>query len=128
MKESIVFDICSSQEATIPPVKIGMIPTDLVLIPPSGCYMRFAPKSAMAWKFGTDVLAGVIDPDFWGDIKVLLQSHGEIPFEVQGILEKALFPHFKVSKTDETERGTLGFVEVDEPPTIEEKREEELII
>ncbi|XP_069481469.1 uncharacterized protein [Ambystoma mexicanum] len=133
MKESIGFDICSSKDATIPPGKRGMIPTDLVLIPTEGCYTRLAVKSGLARKFGLDVLVGIIDPDFQGDVKVVVQTQSETQFEIhcedkiaQGILEKALFHCFKEEgEAEETERGSLGFGVADEPPITEAKREEE---
>ncbi|XP_069498678.1 uncharacterized protein [Ambystoma mexicanum] len=112
-----------------------MIPTNLVLISPPGCYIRLATKSDIAWKFGIDILAGIIDPDIRGDVKVLLQNHGIIPFEVycedqiaQGIFERSLFPQFKESEPNQTERGALGFGEADKPSKIEEKKGEELTI
>ncbi|XP_069460770.1 uncharacterized protein [Ambystoma mexicanum] len=104
-KESIGFDIDSSREAIIPPGKREMMPMDLVLIPPPGCYIRLAPKSGLAWKFRIDVLAGVIYLDIRGEVKVLLQNHGEVPFEVhrgdqiaQGISERALSSLDLISK------------------------------
>ncbi|XP_069486201.1 uncharacterized protein [Ambystoma mexicanum] len=88
-----------------------------------GFYIRLAPKSGLAWEFGLDFLAGVIEPDVREEMKVLLQNHGETPFEIrcgdkitQRILEKALFPCFKEeSEPEETERLNLGFGEADEP-------------
>ncbi|XP_069497895.1 uncharacterized protein [Ambystoma mexicanum] len=126
MKESIGVDIRSSREATIPPGKRAMIPTHY------GCCIRLSPKSGLAWNIGLDILAGGIDPDFRGDKKVILQNYVEIPIEVhcgdtlaQGILKGARFPRFIESEPEDTERGTLGFVEADEPTITETKREEE---
>ncbi|XP_069502697.1 uncharacterized protein [Ambystoma mexicanum] len=128
MKESTVFDICSSRGATIPPRKRGMIPTTSF-----GLLYKTGPTSDLAWKFGLDVLAGVIDPDLRGDIKVLLQNHGEILFEKrpgdkigQGILEKAQFPHFEEdTDPEETERGNIDFGEAVETRTTRAKGEDE---
>ncbi len=40
-------------------------------------YGRIAPRSGLAVSSGIDVLAGVIDNDYRGEIKVLLINHGD---------------------------------------------------
>jgi dUTP pyrophosphatase len=45
-------------------------------IPPH-LYGQIAPRSGLALKMGLDVLAGVIDADYRGEIKVVLINHGE---------------------------------------------------
>ncbi|XP_069494448.1 uncharacterized protein [Ambystoma mexicanum] len=122
-KGSTGFDICSSTEETIPPGKRRLIPTDLILIPPTATYIRLAHKYGLSWKFGINVLAGVTDPDYRGNIKVLLQTHGKYPFLIhpgdtitQGILEKAMFLKTKKDTEKEvTDRGPKGFRVADEP-------------
>ena len=46
-------------------------------------YGKICPRSGLAYKFGLDVLAGVIDADYTDEIKVLLINHGELPYLVK---------------------------------------------
>ena len=51
-------------------VKTGVFLADC----PSDVYLRVAPRSKLANKYGIDVLAGVIDSDYRGEICVILFS------------------------------------------------------
>jgi dUTP pyrophosphatase len=62
--------------------------------------------------------AGVIDPDYTGEVKVVLFNHGENDFEVkkgdriaQLILERCETPPIGeiINLVKETERGSSGF-------------------
>jgi dUTP pyrophosphatase len=60
------------------------IPIGISYIFPEGCYGRIAPRSGLATNAGIDVLAGVIDRDFYpNDMNVLLINHGEADYYVQ---------------------------------------------
>ena len=54
--------------------KSQLIETDIKIQLPEGCYGRIAPRSGLALNMSVDVLAGVIDADYRGPIKVLLLS------------------------------------------------------
>jgi dUTP pyrophosphatase len=76
-----------------------------------------APRSGLAVKHCIQVGAGVIDPDYTGEIKVVLFNHGPSDFEIkkgdriaQLVLEKCMTPLIKeISVVEETERGSGGF-------------------
>ncbi len=86
---------------------------------PTGTYGRIAPRSGLAVKHGLDTLAGVVDPDYRGEIKVvLLNTDARIPFVIkpgyriaQLILESFTTADVieVVTSSSETDRGTGGF-------------------
>ena len=65
-------DICSIEDATIEPGQRTLVSTGLAVAIPEGYYGRVAPRSGLATKNGLDVLAGVIDADYRGEIRCLL--------------------------------------------------------
>ncbi len=84
----------------------------------SGYYLRVAPRSGLAVKQGIDVLAGVVDLDYRGEVMVALLNTGDQPVTInqgdriaQLIVESIANP--EVDETwDElptTARGSDGF-------------------
>lgn len=65
-------DLSSVESVDILPGKRALISTGLKITVPIGTYGRIAPRSGIAWKSGIDVLAGVIDADYTGVVKVIL--------------------------------------------------------
>jgi dUTP pyrophosphatase len=84
---------------------------------PDGTYGRIAPRSGLAVKHGLDVLAGVIDPDYRGEIKVVLVNTDiRNPFVIkpgyriaQLILENYTVADVFETVSEPTERGDAGF-------------------
>ncbi len=80
-------------------------------------YIRVAPRSGLAMKHGIDVLAGVVDSDYRGEIKVILINLSETPVQIEkGMRIAQLIPtHYANnaivmnSETNQRERGTNGF-------------------
>ena len=50
------------------------MPTGIALQCPTGTYARIAPRSGMTMKQNITTLAGVIDPDYRGEIKIILHN------------------------------------------------------
>jgi len=79
-------------------------------------YGRIAPRSSLALK-DIDTLAGVIDADYRGEIKVLLINHGDHPCFIKNgdkiaqlIIECAYkIPVVEVADVSNTLRGAGGF-------------------
>lgn len=46
-------------------------------------YIHVTPRSSLAWKNGIDVMAGVVDQDYTGIVKVVLINHSRVPFEIE---------------------------------------------
>jgi dUTP pyrophosphatase len=95
----------------------GMVRTGLSVAIPRGFYGRVAPRSGLAVRHGLDVLAGVIDSDYRGEIVCALINHGEEPFEIEAgtrvaqlVIEAiALLEPAWSEELGETERGGGGF-------------------
>jgi dUTP pyrophosphatase len=66
------YDLYSTDGFIIMPGHRVVIPTGLAIQLPAGTYGRIAPRSGLAVKHGVDVLAGVVDPDYTGELKVVL--------------------------------------------------------
>ena len=61
-------DLYSIEDLSILPGKRVLARTGLAVAVPQGFYGRVAPRSGLAVKNGLDVLAGVIDSDYRGDV------------------------------------------------------------
>lgn len=115
---SVGYDLYSSVDAVVP-CQSGnvLVGTGIAISIPDGLYGRVAPRSGLAVKHCIDVGAGVIDPDYTGEVKVVLFNHGDKDFEVkkgdriaQLILERCETPMVKeIGLLEETLRGSGGF-------------------
>jgi dUTP diphosphatase len=95
-----------------------LVSTGIAVAIPPGYYGRVAPRSGLALKHGIDVLGGVCDSDYRGEVFVLLQNLNQWnSFHVKSgdriaqlILERAdILPILEVQHLDETVRGAAGF-------------------
>lgn len=110
-------DVCSIEELTIEPRQRATARTGLAVAIPPGFYGRIAPRSGLAAKNGLDVLAGVIDSDYRGEIRCLLYNTGDEAIHLsagskicQLIVEQIITPEAAwASELDETARGAGGF-------------------
>ena len=111
------FDLYCVEDALVIPGAHVVVPTGIAVQMPFGFYGRVAPRSGLAIRYGINVHAGVIDPDYTGEIKVALINHGHSVFEIkkgdriaQLILE--WFSRCDAQWTDsfeQTNRGNNGF-------------------
>ena len=116
--KSIGYDLKSPRFMRIPPRGgVCQLPLGIAFQIPEGHYGRLAPKSGLAFFRRIDVLAGVIDQDYRGEVKVLLINHDDKlsymvkPQEeiVQLILERATIADLeRVETLDDTDRGSRG--------------------
>jgi len=94
-----------------------MARTGLAVAIPQGFYGRIAPRSGLASKNGLDVLAGVIDSDYRGEVCCLLYNTSDEAIELpagskicQLIIEQIITPEPEwASELEETARGAGGF-------------------
>ena len=77
------YDLCAASNCIIPSWGKGTVDTRLAVSLPPGTYARIAPRSGLAIRNFIDVGAGVVDSDYWGEIKVILFNHSAEDFVVQ---------------------------------------------
>jgi dUTP pyrophosphatase len=76
-------DLFASAEVSLPPGGRAAVPTGLVLAIPPGHVGLVWPRSGLAVRSGIDTLAGVIDSDYRGEVKVVLVNHGDETFTIR---------------------------------------------
>lgn len=116
-KKFLGYDLCSIDNLVIPARQKALVKTGIAVMIPEGNYGRIAPRSGLAWKNFIDTLAGVIDEDYRGEVKVLLVNLGDQDFEIkygdriaQFIIEKYTPTDIEVvEELNETNRGVGGF-------------------
>ena len=115
---AIGYDLYTPFSFTHYPREIKLVYTDIVIRVPLGHYGRIAPKSGLTLKHHVAVLAGVVDPDYTGNVDVVLhnlspdtkftclvgQPIGQLILEVASI-----FPTLEVGDLPITARGPYGF-------------------
>jgi dUTP pyrophosphatase len=117
-KEAAGYDLYSSEDAIIPPFGRLLISTGIAVAIPQKHYGRVAPRSGLAVHSGVNVLAGVVDSDYRGEVKVAL--HNTDPTETvfistgDRIAQLIVTPIHKpvleeVDNLEETERASAGF-------------------
>ncbi len=74
------YDLSSVEAKVVPARGQAMIGTGLAFGIPVGNYGRVAPRSGLAAKNSIDVLAGVIDADYRGELKVILANLSDVDF------------------------------------------------
>ena len=110
-------DICSIEEIALGPKQRTVAKTGLAVALPPGFYGRIAPRSGLAAKNGLDVLAGVIDSDYRGEVCCVLYNTSDEAIELRAgskicqlIVEQIITPVAAWdSELEETARGAGGF-------------------
>jgi len=110
-------DIYAIEELRLESKQRCLARTGLSVAIPEGFYGRVAPRSGLAVKNGLDVLAGVIDSDYRGELCCALYNSGDetivLPAEskiCQLIIEKIITPTpVWAEDLEATSRGAGGF-------------------
>ena len=115
---AIGYDLYTPFSFILYPKEIKLVYADIAIKVPLGHYGRIAPKSGLTLKHHVTVLAGVVDPDFTGNVGIVLhnlstdtkftrlvgQPIGQLILEVASI-----FPTLEVGELLITARGPYGF-------------------
>ena len=110
-------DLHAIEDLTIPPGERTLARTGLAVAIPEGYYGRVAPRSGLAAKKGLDILSGVIDADYRGEIVCILYNTSDETIHLpaqskicQLIIEKIITPTaLWADDIGDTERGSGGF-------------------
>lgn len=107
------------EPATVPPGEVVGIPCGFAMALPPGYEGQVRPRSGLAAKNAISLAntPGTIDPDYRGEVKVLLINHGKAPFVVtrgMRIAQLVVMPVPRVAWSEvpdlpETARGEGGF-------------------
>ena len=127
-EESVGYDVYLDEaQVTIQPGEIQLLPTGISATPPTGTYIRIAPRSGLTVKKHLHTLAGVVDPDYRGNITVVMHNFGSDPVTfrrgdkiAQLILENAMITDIiEVDLLPLTQRHTQGFGSTDKKPPVD---------
>lgn len=109
-------DLRSVEHALILPGVSATLKTGLAISVGDGNVGLIWPRSKLGAKLNIQVLAGVIDSDYRGEVMIALLNSGDKPFEVkQGdriaqliVQECDMSEPYEVEQLDDTERGSDG--------------------
>lgn len=113
------YDVRSAEEARLEPGEIRLVATGLVMELPPGLECQVRPRSGLALRHGLTLpnSPGTIDPDYRGELKIILQNTGPAAVELARgeRIAQLVFARFatpaveEVSDVSETTRGERGF-------------------
>jgi dUTP pyrophosphatase len=110
-------DLRAVESLSLPPGERVAVRTGIHLELPEGCVGLVWPRSGLALRHGIDTLAGVIDADYRGEVRVVLVNHGQQLFEIapgdriaQLLVQRVERPRFaRLERLARSERGGGGF-------------------
>ncbi|MGA7828632.1 MAG: dUTP diphosphatase [Geobacteraceae bacterium] len=101
------------------PGERALVPTGIALELPEGYEVQVRPRSGLALRHGITLVnsPGTIDPDYRGEIAVIVINHGTEPFTIQSgdRIAQMVFSKFvrvllsEVTELGKTTRGEGGF-------------------
>lgn len=110
------YDLYGLDRAYLNPGERRLFPTGIALSIPEGYVGLIKPRSGLAHKQGIDVLGGVIDSGYRGDVGVILINTSREPVQIdagqriaQLVVQPVMELEFTERKLATTERGAGGF-------------------
>lgn len=110
-------DLRTRESVTLQPGQRALLGTGLAFGIPHGFFGHIRPRSKLAAKWGLDILAGIVDSGYAGEVMVSVINHGEDEAEIkagdkvaQMVIQESHsdLPIVEVSELRETDRGTRG--------------------
>ena len=112
-------DLRAVEKCVLQPGERALVPTGMRIALPVGYEAQVRPRSGLALKHGITLpnSPGTIDADYRGEILVIMQNLGEVPFVIEPgdrIAQMVVAPvchvdWLEVDFLEETERGSGGF-------------------
>ena len=109
-------DLRAAESVTLPAGGRAAVATGVSVEIPAGYVGLVWPRSGLAVRHGIDTLAGVIDSDYRGEVKVVLVNHGPEPWAVapgdriaQLLVQPAARARFTRAALAPSGRGAGGF-------------------
>ena len=114
-------DICAAVdgEFVLKPGSTSLVPTGFAIALPEGYEAQIRPRSGLAIRYQIGIMnsPGTIDPDYRGEVKILLTNFGTSDFVVrrgERIAQMVIAPFVRAEwnetgALDDTERGSGGF-------------------
>lgn len=113
------YDIRSAEGVTLEPSEIRLVATGLVMELPEGVECQVRPRSGLALRHGITLpnSPGTVDPDYRGELRVIMQNLGPDPVTLERgeRIAQLVFARFEAPEIAEvvevstTERGEGGF-------------------
>ena len=107
------------EELILQPGMRALVPTGIAIALPEGYEAQIRPRSGLALKHGISLVnaPGTIDPDYRGEIGVIVINHGSVPFNIKNgeRVAQMVFAPFsrafleEVDELEGTARGEGGF-------------------
>ena len=129
------YDLYGVEDVTIPRYGRKILKTGISIEMPAGVYGRIAPRSGLSVKKGLGIGAGVIDPDYTGEIKIVIFNHSDENVRIyrgeriaQLILECIKTPKvIEMETRRETLRGDKGFGSTHTCSVLSEQKQEQIV-
>jgi dUTP pyrophosphatase len=109
-------DLRAAEAVTLAPGGRAAVATGIAIEIPPGHVGLVWPRSGLAVRQGLDTLAGVIDSDYRGEVKVVLVNHGTEPVAIaagdriaQLLVQPVARVRFTRAALEPTGRGAGGF-------------------
>jgi dUTP pyrophosphatase len=113
------YDVRSAVAVELAPGQIALVPTGLVMELPEGIECQVRPRSGLALRHGITLTnsPGTIDPDYRGELGIILQNLGAaaVRLERGERIAQLVFARFEAPRVEEaaelaaTHRGEGGF-------------------
>ncbi len=115
--ENAGLDLCIIEDADIMPLNKALLKTGISMSMPQGYVGQIWARSKLASKKGVQVLAGIVDSNYRGEIMVSLLNSGDEVLELKKgdkVAQLVVQRHYSdaiinvVDELDETDRGKTG--------------------